>query len=36
VVWSYFNNRVGDGEARYAMSSIWRAIFRDIGATVPP
>jgi hypothetical protein len=35
VIWSYFNNRAGSREARFAMRALARQIYRDVGATIP-
>jgi hypothetical protein len=41
MVWSYFNNCVsGDGctgghGSCFATNSLWRPIYRDVGATIP-
>jgi len=40
MIWSYFSNcsgdpRSGGREGCFATRSLWRAIYRDVGATIP-
>jgi hypothetical protein len=35
VIWTYFNNRAGDDRACFAVRSLNRPIYRDVGATIP-
>lgn len=35
VVWSYFNNRTAQSPPGFALSALWHAIYRDVGATLP-